>query len=414
MHYKPEHKKCQNMNLTSEFEKSTRNSIMRKKIIGYYLYHHSSTLPDLAKELNISVPTATKFVTEMLENGYIISYGKLETSEGRPPTLYGLNPESGYFIGVDIKESVINFALINLIGEIVDIRLGVECKLEYTPEGLETICYHISDFINSINVSKDKIFNIGINIRGRVNSESGYSFSHFNFEERPLAEILSEKIGINVGIDNDTRAMTYGEMKMGCVNGEKNIIFINLSWGLGSGLIFNGEIYTGKSGFSGEFGHFNVFDNEKICHCGKRGCLETEVSGKALYFDLIKCVNEGKESILSKRIKENKDSLTLYDIVDAINKEDLLCIELIEEIGQKLGRYLAGLINLLNPELVIIGGTLASVGDYILLPIKSSVKKYSLNLVNKDTEIVLSKLQEKAGVIGACLLARSRFFESKE
>lgn len=208
--------------------------------------------------------------------------------------------------------------------------------------------------------------------------------------------------------------MTYGEMKMGCVNGEKNIIFINLSWGLGSGLIFNGEIYTGKSGFSGEFGHFNVFDNEKICHCGKRGCLETEVSGKALYFDLIKCVNEGKESILSKRIKENKDSLTLYDIVDAINKEDLLCIELIEEIGQKLGRYLAGLINLLNPELVIIGGTLASVGGYILLPIKSSVKKYSLNLVNKDTEIALSKLQEKAGVIGACLLARSRFFESKE
>ena len=87
---------------------------------------------------------------------------------------------------------------------------------------------------------------------------------------------------------------------------------------------------------------------------------------------------------------------------------------MIEEIGQKLGRYLAGLINLLNPELVIIGGTLASVGDYILLPIKSSVKKYSLNLVNKDTEIVLSKLQEKAGVIGACLLARSRFFESKE
>lgn len=140
MHYKPEHKKCQNMNLISEFEKSTRNSIMRKKIIGYYLYNHSSTLPDLVKELNISVPTATKFVTEMLENGYIISYGKLETSEGRTPTLYGLNPESGYFIGVDIKESVINFALINLIGEIVDIRLGVECKLEYTPEGLETIC----------------------------------------------------------------------------------------------------------------------------------------------------------------------------------------------------------------------------------------------------------------------------------
>ena len=96
--------------------------------------------------------------------------------------------------------------------------------------------------------------------------------------------------------------------------------------------------------------------------------------------------------------------------MEAINKEDLLCIELIEEIGQKLGRYLAGFINVLNPALVVIGGVLAQTGDYILLPIRSAMRKYSLNLVNKDTEIVVTKLQEKAGTVGACLLARSRIF----
>ena len=99
----------------------------------------------------------------------------------------------------------------------------------------------------------------------------------FNFEERPLADILHEKIGIPVSIDNDTRAMAYGEMLKGVVKGDKDIVFINLSWGLGSALIFDGKIYTGHSGFSGEFGHFSVFDNEIICHCGKKGCLETEV-----------------------------------------------------------------------------------------------------------------------------------------
>lgn len=402
------------MNLLTEIEKGTRSAAMKKKIIGYYLYNQSSTLPDLAKELNISVPTATKFVTEMLDDGYIISYGKLETSEGRPPTLYGLNPESGYFVGVDIKKFSLNFALMNLIGEITETRMGVKYKLENTKEGLETLCFHINEFLDSINISRDKIFNIGINISGRVNPESGYSFSQFNFEERPLAEILTEKIGLEVGIDNDTRAMTYGEMVKGAVKGEKDIIFINLSWGLGSGLIFNGKIYTGKSGFSGEFGHFNVFDNERICHCGKRGCLETEVSGEALYSELLKCVHEGKQSILSAKIKEDESSLTLYDIVDATNKEDLLCIELTEEVGQKLGRYLAGLINLLNPELVIIGGVLAQTGDYILQPIRSAVRKYSLNLVNKDSAIILSKLQEKAGVTGACMLARKKLFDFDE
>ncbi len=186
-----------------------------------------------------------------------------------------------------------------------------------------------------------------------------------------------------------------------------------MSWGLGCGLIFNGQLYTGKSGFSGEFGHFSVFDNEKICNCGKKGCLETEVSGIALHDNLLYAVQqEGKESILSDKIKEAPESVTLRDIIDATNKEDFLCIELIEDIGQKLGRYLASLINLLNPELVVIGGELAQTEDYILQPIRGAVRKYSLNLVNKDTAVVLSKLQERAGIVGACMLARYKMFKS--
>lgn len=399
------------MDIKSDINNSSKNAAIKRKIISYYLFNNTSTLPDLAKVLNISVPTVTKLISELTEKGYIINYGKLETNEGRPPTLYGLNPDSGYFIGVDIKKFSLHFALMNLVGDIVEYKMGINCILENSQNGLNTLCHYINEFINGLTINKNKILKIGINISGRVNPDSGYSFSIFNFEERSLSDVISEKIGYDVYIDNDTRAMTYGEFIKGNVKGERNIIFINLSWGLGSGLILNGKLFMGKSGFSGEFGHFNVFDNEIICQCGKRGCLETEVSGAALYRQLLQCIDEGKQSILSSRIKKNISKLTLYDIVDATNKEDLLCIELIEEIGQKLGRYLAGLINLLNPELVIIGGVLAQTEDYILQPIKSSVRKYSLNLVNKDSEIVLSKLQEKAGVVGACMLARNKMFE---
>ena len=400
------------MTLLSEIDKGTRSASMKKKIICYYLYNHSSTLPDLAKELGLSVPTVTKFIGEMSDDGYIINYGKQETSEGRPPTLYGLNPESGYFIGVDIKKFTLNIALMNFVGDIIQAKMDIPCELENTPEGLNDLCSETLDFIDHLNIDKNKILNIGVNISGRVNPESGYSFSKFNFEEEPLADVLSARIGYPVTIDNDTRAMTYGEMVKGAVNSERNIIFINLSWGLGCGLVFNGQLYTGKSGFSGEFGHFSVFDNEKICDCGKKGCLETEVSGAALYRNLLEAVKEGKQSILSERIEKDASQLTLDDIVDATNKEDFLCIELIEDIGQKLGRYLASLINLLNPELVIIGGVLAQTEDYILQPIRGAVRKYSLNLVNKDTAVILSKLQEKAGIVGACMLARSKMFQS--
>ncbi len=399
-----------NQQLLKEIEKGSKNALLKKKIITHYIYNGSSTLTDLSKEMDLSVPTITKLISEMCDDGYINDYGKLETSGGRHPSLYGLNPESGYFIGVDIKHFSINIGLINFKGEMVELKMDIPYQFENSKEGMERLCLLIQNFIKSSEVDVEKILNINVNVSGRVNPESGFSFSQFNFEERPLADVLTEKIGYPVTIDNDTRAMTYGEYMQGCVKGEKDIIFVNVSWGLGIGIIIDGKIYKGKSGFSGEFGHVSTFDNEIICHCGKKGCLETEASGSAFHRILLERIQKGENSILSGRINM-EDPVTLDEIIAAVNKEDVLCIEIVEEIGQKLGKQIAGLINIFNPELVIIGGTLSLTGDYITQPIRTAIRKYSLNLVNKDSVISTSKLKDKAGIIGACMLARSRMFE---
>ena len=381
-----------------------------KRIIAYYLNNSTSTIPELSKELNLSVPTIAKVIAEMCEDGYIVNCGKMDTGKGRSPVIYGLAPDSGYFIGVDLMSNGLNLGLMNFKGELVKLDMDVPYQYRNSQEGLDELCGHVTDFIDQLDIAKERILNVGVNIPGRVNPEMGHSFSRFNFEERPLVDLMAERIGCRVYIDNDTRAMTYGEMSKGVVKGEKDVIFVNLSWGIGCGLILNGELYTGKSGFSGEFGHFPSFDNEVLCHCGKRGCLETEISGMALHRNLLQSVKDGRQTLLAEQIMKDEASLTLDDIIDATLKEDLLCIELVEDIGQKLGRYLAGLINLLNPEMVIIGGSLARTGDSILQPVKSAVRKYSLNMVNRDSAIVLSKLQGKAGVTGACLLARKSLF----
>ena len=195
----------------------------------------------------------------------------------------------------------------------------------------------------------------------------------------------------------------------GAVEGEKDIIFVNISWGLGLGIIIDGKPYYGKSGFSGEFGHFPIFDNEILCHCGKKGCLETEASGSAIYRTVIERVGKGESTVLTEMVKD-LEKLTLTDIIKATNLEDPLCIEIVEEVGYKLGKYIAGLINIFNPELVVIGGQVAETEGFIMLPIRSSIRKYSLNLVNKDSRIVSSKLKNKAGIIGASMIARSRLF----
>lgn len=391
-----------------EIKQGIRSASLKKNIICYYINNGDDTLADLGRELNFSVPTVTKMVGELIEDGIVMDFGKMETPGGRRPNIYGLNQSSGYFIGVDISQKRVHIGLINFKGDLIDEQMDISFEEAHPHERFERLCEIIEDFMSHTVVPKDKILSIGINISGRVNPQTGHSYSFFYFDERPLTEMFEEKLGIDVSIDNDSRAMAYGEYIKGRVQAEKNIIYVNVGWGLGLGIIVNGQLYYGKSGFSGEFGHITAFENEILCHCGKKGCLETEASGSALYRKFLEKLHNGQSSLLTQQ-KENEDEITLNDIIDVALQEDILAIELIEEVGNTLGKHVAGLINLFNPELVIIGGTLANAGDYLILPLRSAIKKYSLNLVNKDSSIKVSKLGDKAGLLGASLLARSKF-----
>lgn len=398
------------LSLLSEIEKGAKSALMKKRIISYIMSNDNVTNTELAKVLNLSVPTVSKFIEELSAAGIVRERGKLATNGGRHPLLYGLNPESCYFAGVDMKNGAVSVGLIDFCGDMVGKQTDIPYDCKDTPEGLDRLCDIVKSFIASSGVNKDLIINLNLNISGRVNPQSGYSYSRFNFGERPLSDVLTEKTGVHCCIENDTRAMALGEYMCGNCRGERNVIFVNVGWGLGIGLIIDRKIYTGKSGFAGEFGHMVACDNEVMCHCGKKGCLETEASGSALHRKLIARLEAGENSVLAERFKEVGD-VSLSEIMDAVAREDLLCIELVEEVGQTLGRWLAGLINIFNPEKVVIGGALSSTGDYMLQPIRSWVKRYSLNLVNEDTKIVLSKLGDQAGLIGACLIARNRAFE---
>jgi Transcriptional regulator/sugar kinase len=390
-----------------EIELGSKNAVFKINIIRYYINNGENTLADLGKEMDLSVPTVTKLVGELIDEGYVVDFGKQETTGGRRPNIYGVNPDSGYFLGVDIKRFRINIALINFKGEMIESKFSIPFFYENTQDSFDKLCIIINDFVDHLSISKSKILSAGINMSGRVNTQTGHSYSLYFFNERPLTEIFQERLGLHVTIDNDSRSMAYGEYMNGVVNGEKDILFVNVSWGLGLGIFIDGKLYYGKSGFAGEFGHLNAFDNEILCHCGKKGCLETQASGSFIHRRFLEKVAEGNSSILEKRIK-NGETIIQEDILEAAMKEDMLAIELIEEVGNTLGKHIAGLINLFNPELVIIGGVVASTGDYLLLPIRSTVKKYSLNLVSKDTSIKLSKLGDKSGVVGACMLARSK------
>lgn len=384
-----------------------KNAVLKRRILGLCINDGDLSLADLSKELGTSIPTTTKLVEELLEDGLLEDRGKQGTNGGRRPSIYGLNPSAGYFVGVDIRRKFISYAVIDFKGTTVTYHEHLPYSVQNSEESFVDMCRYIKESLAESNIAHEKVLAYGFNLTGRVNNETGYCFSYFIGEDKPIASVLEKELDRPVFIENDSRAMTYGEYIAGTGNGEKNMLFLNVAWGLGMGMIMDGTLSYGKSGFSGEIGHFPLLENNTVCHCGKTGCLETGASGSAVFRIFMDKLKEGRASSLTDKYTNGED-IHIEEIIEAANDEDVLAIEVIEEIGTVLGRAIAGLINVFNPELIVIGGSVAAAKDYLLLPIKSAIQKHSLNIINSDTKIKLSKLGKKAGPIGSCMLSRSK------
>lgn len=386
---------------------NSKNASIKRDILRHCIKKDCFSISDLSKELNISVPTITKLVGELKDDGFVKDEGKLGTSGGRRPSIYGLDPDAGYFLGIDVARHHFHIAVTNFKGELIHFIQDIEFVLQANQESFQSMGRLIKDEVTRIGVPWIKVLGCGISLSGRVNPEKGYSLTYFVSDDIPLTEQFQKELHVPVTIENDSRAMTYGEYMSLGKEADKNMIFINLGWGLGMGMILDGELYYGKSGFSGEIGHFPLLSNDIICRCGKVGCLETGASGSALHRMIVDKLKQGRKSSLSKSF-EKKGEIELEEILQAIREEDVLAIEGIGEIGETLGRGIAGIINIFNPGLVVVGGRLIVGNDYLILPIRTAVNKLSLSRVSSDTKIKLSTLDRKAAGIGNCLLSRSK------
>ena len=387
-------------------KKDNKNSILKKTILRLCIQSGEYSIAALSEQINTSVPTVTKLIGELMDEGFMIELGKSGTSGGRRPSIYGLNPEAGYFIGLDIRHTHASIAVTDFKGGLVCFEDNIPFILEIDEACLHAISKNIRDFFVEHDLDWNRVLGMGISVAGRVNPKTGYSNLYSFDPDRPINKILSEDLDIPVVIENDSRAMTYGEYLSGVVKKEKNVLFVNVSWGLGMGMILDGRLYYGTSGYSGEFGHFPLLDNDQICRCGKVGCLETGASGSALVRMISEQLQAGRASSLS-RIFKDQGKVNLNDIFKAVQEEDILTIETIEKIGANLGRGLAGLINVFNPQLVVLGGKVAMAGDYLLLAVRSAVKRHAQTIANQDTAIKFSKLRNQAAPIGDCMLSRS-------
>lgn len=378
---------------------------LKQSIVKSLLTDGDSTIADLSANVQSSIPTVTKAVNELLADAIVEDVGKVANSGGRRPSLYSVVPTSGYLLGVEIRRTSVSIGLQDIKNEFVAVDLKLPFILEETYKSLDDLALLVRSFIARSGVDKDRVLGACVSVTGRINSEEGTGHKAFFNEKKPFAEELSSRIGVPIFLENDTRAMTWGEYAQGNIGGEENVIFLNYDWGVSIGVIIKGKLFYGKSGYAGEFGHSPIFNNKMLCYCGKEGCLETEVSGWSLVKQFEDEIAKGRQSLISLKGADQpyKDIL-----LGALEQEDSLCLDLITDQCDKMGRYLAMLINLLNPGMLIIGGDFAQLNDFVLLPIQASIRKHSVSLVNRDVNIKMSQIGPRAGIIGACYMVKER------
>lgn len=390
-----------------------RKPSVPRRLLEQFIAKGASTIPELSKGIGVSLPTTTNALNELMGQGLVREIGKKADSAGRIPMVYDLEPTAGYFVGVNPEMDCLALAASDFCGNLITEKQKVPYVYENTPESLAEMGKIINVFIDNLPIKREEILEVCVNVAERVRPLEGRAYNMFTFLEESLAEKLTKLLELPTCIENDSRSMTYGEFIKGCCKGKKDVIFVNVCWGLGIGIIINGQLFYGKSGYSGEFGHMTAYNNNIICHCGKIGCIETEVSGRALKRKLTEKILEGKTSILSDKVLNKKEELSLQDILDAIAKEDVLSLATLQHIADELGKQLAGIINIFNPEMLVIGGEMSVTGDYLTLPVNMGIKKHSLNIMNEDSQIVTSELKDLAGITGACLMARHRLLSEE-
>ena len=382
--------------------------IMLKQVMS----NGSFSISEICTLTGLSTTSIAKYVSRMLQEGLIDTLDQEESEgRGRRALRYGAGAASGCFLGVDVSSYSLGLGVMDLTGEMRASIVDRNFRTENTHECLELVLSRVREFLDS-HPELPRISSAHFNVSGRVNSRAGTSASFFSFEETletPLSKILSERLGVPVYMANDTQAMAYGEYHSRHEEKWENMLFVNAGWGLGLGIIIGGKLYAGGNGYAGEMGHMHMFDNNILCHCGKKGCLETEVSGRAISRKLTERIKAGESSVLSGKVYRN-ETITTNDIIMALEKEDPLCIELVSRTGSALGMYLAGIMNLLNPDAIVIGGGLSRAASYYFLQYAAlAIKQHSLKLISSNVPVVSSALGNRAGLMGACLLARDRF-----
>jgi predicted NBD/HSP70 family sugar kinase len=365
----------------------------------------------------LSPASVTGITGELIKFGLVREAGEIEREEraGRRAILLQLNPEAGFVVGVSLGMHKFTCVLTDLDANILrsdihELPLSDVAPTLYDPESIiQSIIEAIESLLDQARIRQERLMGIGIGINGIVDYEAGISVfaPHYGWHNVPIGKAISAHFDVPVHLENDARTLTIAEQLFGVGRDVDHFVAVAVGYGIGAGVVTNGQIYRGSSGGAGEFGHIVLQENGPLCSCGKRGCIESLASVPAIFRELSKALENGEPSKLV-----NVNPLTIEAVAAAVEDGDSTVCRVVTEAGLWLGQGMALLVNVLNPELFIINGEAVLLGNCYLEPMEAAMREYAFNGLVDSFRIVTEPGGSEVWAQGVASAVLSSLFTS--
>ncbi|WP_230680526.1 ROK family protein [Pontibacter rufus] len=354
-------------------------------------------------------------LNELTNEGLVEKKGQGKSEGGRKPDLYGLRDNSLFVLSIAMGRFRTRMAIFDNNHNNIT---GIQTFPVRISEGLKAVDElqaFAAKLIQDSGIDADKLMCVGVSMPGLVATKEGnnYTYMHTNTANESLQQLLARKFNKPVYIQNDVKSATLAELRFGLAHKRRDVLVLSLDWGIGLGIIMDGKLRSGTTGFAGEIGHIPLENDGALCYCGKRGCLETVASGIALANLAKEGIKSGQHSLLNELSDQEIDSIEPKLVIDAANRGDQYAINILSEVGMYLGKGISILIQLFNPELIILGGKMAEAKQYITTPIQQAINMYCMAQLREKTEIALSNLGQDASILGSVAVGMENIFKDQ-
>jgi glucokinase-like ROK family protein len=392
-------------------------TLQEAQVVDIFRQKGTISRTDISRLTYWSRPKVTSVVNQLIKRRVVMEAGEGNSDGGRRPRLLKFNNQLGYVLGVDLGATSMDLALADLNAQVLQRDQGPADVRQEPSLVLDEIKRRLLILIHQQKLQPEQILGIGIGVPGPVDFTRGVlvapplmpSWENFRIREYFYRAFPNA----TVSVDNDVNMMALGELRAGAGKGIENFIFVKIGTGIGAGIVCHGWVHRGSTGSAGDIGHICADHNGAVCRCGNIGCLEALAGGPAIANRAVIAAQNGTSAILAKKLEAN-GSLRAEEVGLAAREGDRVAIEIIQSIGQLTGDVLAGLVNFFNPDLILVGGGVAGIGNQLLASIRQAVLRRSTSLATRALDVSYSPMGSEAGVMGAIYLALEHLFIVKD